>query len=237
MPSTTTPAFFWKPGDLLARLGGAHPINHDQDDTTEYRFNEQRAFYLRVMPTVALPAQLDITRLTDIVDHQQLDVMTRTFGHKIANRNQYGAIAFMPHGTSTTPVALSQIFRNGEIWGVSSEFIAEFQNQPVVPMVTVQNSLAKGLNSFVKIIREKLVVEPPYNIEIGAIGLKDVSLSLPPPGSPYTNQTSGPVFDAQLIYRHTLTTITPQAQHAVIQEFIRRLYDLANVAYRASVVA
>jgi hypothetical protein len=36
------------------------------------------------------------------------------------SRNGYGVIAFEPHGTATTPVAFTQLFRNGEIWGVTA---------------------------------------------------------------------------------------------------------------------
>jgi hypothetical protein len=230
--STTTKAFFWQPGDLLARIGGPHPFRHDQDDTVEYRFNDPLAFYLRLMPTVPPRTRFDITKLTDIVDRQRLQVMTQTRGHRIANRNQYGAIALEPHGTATNPAALSQLFRNGEIWGVSREFVSNYLGRPVIPMISLEKALMKVLESYIDVARDELGIEPPYDIEIGAVGLKDMSLSLPQRVGSFANQTSGPILEDQLIYRRTLTATTPKARHDAIHEFIRQLYDTANVVYQ-----
>ncbi|HEX4367899.1 MAG TPA: hypothetical protein VH023_13770, partial [Rhodopila sp.] len=84
----------------------------------------------------------------------------------------------------------------------------------------------------IDVARNELGIEPPYEIEIGAIGLQDVSLSLPQPVNPFANQTSRPMFQDQLIYPQSLTAISPRAQHDAIHEFIRQLYDLANVTYQ-----
>lgn len=229
--STAVKAFFWKRGEVLARFEA--PFRPSEDDTVEYTFSEQRAFYLRLMPLAELPARLDITRLTSIVERRRLAVMTRTVGGMAYGRNQYGAIAYEPHGTSKTPLALTQLFRNGEIWGVSREFAVHYENRPTIPMINLQNLLTKGLRNFIEVAREELAITPPYNVEIGAVGLDGVCVSLPPPVSPFSNKVSEPIFDHELVFNSELKAVTPQAQQALIMEFIRKLYDLANVAFQA----
>src|SRR6202012_746512 len=112
--ATTSPAFFWKPGGVLATLAEPHPFNPQPNDTIEYGYDLPRSLYLRLIPTAAIP-QFDMTAIMKVVDSQRLFVMTRTGGRMPANRNAYGAIAISPQGDSPVPVGLSQIFRSGEI--------------------------------------------------------------------------------------------------------------------------
>ena len=232
MEATTSPAFFWKPREVVATLGELHPFHPKEDDVIKYTYNELRSVYLRLMPIAAIPP-FDITRILNVVYRQRLVVMTQTMGHVPAKRNFYGAIAISPSGNATTPVGLSQIFKSGEIWGVSREFVSERLGYPFVPMISLERNLAKGLRNYIEVARDELGIPPPYQIEIGVTGIQGVSLSLPDLNA-FAKQTSDPVFDEQLIHCATLTDVSPAAQNAVIQEFLRRLYDLAGVTYQVA---
>jgi hypothetical protein len=83
-------------------------------------------------------------------------------------RNGYGAIAFEPHGTATTPVAFTQLFRNGEIWGVTGELAGRYYDKLVVPMVNVSNIYRQTLASYIATAKDPLGVPPPYDVEMGA---------------------------------------------------------------------
>jgi hypothetical protein len=129
-PSTTTSAFFWQPGEVLAHLGSTRPaaLRHpsEAEDAIDYRFDEPRAFYLRLLPKAPLAEAFSIANLLRIVERRQLRVLSRTGIGGWPGRNGYGAIAFEPHGTATTPVAFTQLFRNGEIWGVTRELAVRY---------------------------------------------------------------------------------------------------------------
>ena len=228
--ATTSPAFFWKSGEVLTTIRHPHPFSPNEDDTISYTYAEPRSVFLRVMPTIAIP-QFDMTRIMGVVGQQRLYVMTQSTGHKLANRNAYGAIAIEPNGSATTPMALSQIFRSGEIWGVSREFISNALRHPVVPMISLQHKLAKVLKNFIEVARDDLAIAPPYGIVLGVTGIKNVSLSLPTP-TQFINQTSSKIFDERLIYQATLSDVSPAAQNVLIQEFLRQLYDLAGETYQ-----
>jgi hypothetical protein len=64
-PSTTSPAFFFDPSEVLARIGVKNV------DEIEYRFAEPQAFYLRLIPTKARPTSLKMTELLDVAHGQR----------------------------------------------------------------------------------------------------------------------------------------------------------------------
>jgi hypothetical protein len=138
-PATYSPAFFWKRGDVLARPGEPHPFRPSADDVAEYIFDEERAFYLRLMPTSSLPGSLNITKLTDAAQHAHVQLMEQMSSpHR--GRNQYGALIFDPMGSRRSVVALCQLFRNGEIWNVSREFIGTGLGYLVIPVDTLEKT-------------------------------------------------------------------------------------------------
>jgi hypothetical protein len=187
-PCTANAAFFWTPSDVLARIGSDTPpaFRHrsEDDDAIDYRFNEPRAFYLRLIPTIPLAEELKVTTLFAVVQHRRLQVLTRTvYGGGMPGRNRFGAISYEPHGTSPVPNGFTQLFRNGEIWGVSGEFAAHYYADLVVPMVNVENIYKRALANYILVAGQDLGVVPPYQVEMGAVGLKDMRLSLPQPVS------------------------------------------------------
>jgi hypothetical protein len=232
-PSTTNIAFFWNPPEILARIESSRPPGFrrqdDDDDAVEYRFNEQHPFYLRLIPTEPIGDKLTVTALTDVVQRRRVQVLTRTLNGAMPDRNRFGAISFEPHGTSTTPTAFTQLFRNGEIWGVSREFTVHHERSLVVPMMNIDNIFRRVLANFIQVAGEDLGIPLPYQIEIGAVGLKDVRVSLPRNLSPWSNAVSEPIYENQLQVRRVLNDPGTAAQKGLIEEFLRKLYDLAAV--------
>jgi hypothetical protein len=231
VPSTTTSAFFWQPGEVLAHLGSTRPaaLRHpsEAEDAIDYRFDEPRAFYLRLLPKLPLAGAFSTTSLMRIVERRQLRVLSRAGIGGWPGRNGYGAIAFEPHGTATTPVAFTQLFRNGEIWGVTRELAVRYYEKLVVPMVNVSNVYRQTLASYIATAQDALGVPPPYDVEIGAVGLREMCLSLPVP-NPY-NEVSGPVYDYEFKRRSILNDISEASQQTLVEQFTAGLYDLAGI--------
>jgi hypothetical protein len=232
-PCTANAAFFWTPSDVLARIGSDTPpaFRHksEDDDAIEYRFNEPRAFYLRLIPTIPLAEELKVTTLLDVVQRRPLEVLTRTvFGGGMSGRNRFGAISYEPHGISPVPTGFTQLFRNGEIWGVSGQFAIRYYDELVVPMVNVDNIYKRVLANYISVAGEDLGVTRPYQVEMGAVGLKDMRLCLPQPVSA-GDEVSGPIYENELKLRRVLNDTGPGNQRALIEEFLDALYDLAGV--------
>jgi hypothetical protein len=112
-PITTNIASFWDPTKILARIETSRPLGFPRqagdDNAIDYSFSD-------LIPTAPLANALTVTALTDVVQRRRVQVLTRTLHGCMPARNRFGAISYEPHGTSTTPTAFSQLFRNGEIW-------------------------------------------------------------------------------------------------------------------------
>jgi hypothetical protein len=237
-PSTTNIAFYWDPAEALAsRESGVLRAfgRRDEEDAIEYRFNETPAFYLRLIPTVPLPEPLEAPTMHDIVGRGRVDVLTRTAFGSVPARNRFGAIAYEPFGASTTPTAFTQLFRNGEIWGVTRELVGRIHNQPSVPMTNVQDIYGRALESFISVAAEEVGVTPPFHIEMGAVGLKGLRVGLPQSLRRWLHELSEPIFENQLQFRMVLNDTSVSAQQALVHDFIRRLYELANITIQGPV--
>ena len=226
-------AFYWGPGDVLAsqendilRLYGR---SHDEEKI-EYRFNDLPAFYMRLIPTASLPEPLEVTKLFELVNRRGVRVLTRAGFGGVPARNRFGSIAYEAHGNDTVPKAFTQLFRNGEIWGVSSAFVAKYKGELVVAMVDAKNIFEGTLANFVEVAHNEIGVVTPYQIEIGAVGLKDMCLTLPETKREWLHRMSGPIHEDQLQFRRVLNELTVPAQNKLVEEFLRRLYDLAGVS-------
>ena len=231
-PSTTNIAFYWDPAEALAsRESGVLRAfgRRDEEDAIEYRFNETPAFYLRLIPTVPLPEPLEATTLQDIVGRGRVDVLTRTAFGSVPARNRFGSIAYEPYGASTTPTAFTQLFRNGEIWGVTRELVGRFHNEPSVQMTNVQDIYGRVLKSFISVAEEEVGVAPPFQIEMGAVGLKGLRVSLPQSHRRWFHELSEPIIENQLQFRKVLNDTSVSAQEALVHDFIERLCRLASI--------
>ena len=220
-PSSTNIAFFWAPSEVLATVRSG-------SDAIDYRFDEPRAFYLRLMPTSTLAEPLRVTTLIDLTQRRRAQVLTRTMYGSVPGRNRFGAISYEPHGNSPIPVGLTQLFRNGEIWGVSGEFAARYKNALIVPMVNVENIYQRVLANFISIANDDLKIAPPYQVELGATGLKDMRVSLPQPANPW-DDVSEPVYENDLKVRRVLSDTDIATHTAILKEFLDKLYDIAGV--------
>jgi hypothetical protein len=76
--------------------------------------------------------------------------------------------------------------------------------------------------------QEALGVPPPYDVEMGAVGLREMCLSLPVP-NPY-NRVSKPVCDDEVKRRSILNDISEASQQTLVEQFIAGLYDLIGGA-------
>src|SRR5271167_3415159 len=68
---------------------------------------------------------------------------------------------------------------------------------------------------------------PPYNVEMGAVGLWEMCLSLPVP-NPH-NEVSGPEYDGEFKRRSILNDISVASQQTLVEEFIAGLCDLVGI--------
>ena len=192
-------------------------ISGRQSDRVEYSFDARSAFYLRLIPTKPLANELRITDLLDLVKGRKVLVMTRASNGALPDRNGYGAICFEPHGSSTTPTAFTQLFRNGEIWGVTSEYVTELQLGSLIKMPNVTNVSQTALKNWFD-VAASCGVEFPVEIEMGAIGIDGMYLPTNTQGG-----TAGPLHQDEFRLRRSVNSV--DAGYSVVDEFVAGLWD------------
>jgi hypothetical protein len=231
--STTSPAVFWQPGEVLAQLRTPSPLgfatSRDDDPILEYRLDIDCLYYLRLIPTAPLPAPLSIATLSQIAEGRRLSVLTHQGIAGRPARNKYGPLNFETSGTSPNATAITQLFRNGEIWAVSQEFAGNLDTGTVLAMDHLRKCLTAALNRFVEIAGQELKIPLPYEIEMGVVGVAGATLSLPANLRRWQSDLSEPIYESQVKLRRVIQNAESATQQVLVGDFIRQIYDLANV--------
>jgi hypothetical protein len=223
--TTVNRAFFWDQLEPLASVIVPSDRPGEKDPTIHYLFMDPCAFYLRLIPTRPLARLLWLTPLADLVERRRVDVLTRNAFDVMPSHNRFGAIAYKARGTSTELRAFTQLFRNGEIWGVSGQFKTAHYDQTAVPTVNVENIYPRVLANYVSVAGEELGIGPPYQIEMGAIGLEGTRLLSNKSGNPW-GDLSEPIYEPALQVRRILNDTSAESQGALISQFLDELFDL-----------
>jgi hypothetical protein len=225
-PSTYIKAAFAQPGEILARIGRGTP------DEIAYRFDEMRAFYLRLIPYYDRTTPLSHADLADLAVHKRaIDIPARQIYSGYGDRNHFGAIVFEPHGTAEVPRALTQAFRNGELWALTTEFFVHWRGYDLIPAPNVYNILLRVLENFVSLSENQFANGRPITIVLGAVGLAGYSFSK----SRDHIELVGPIHQNELELRITLDDPSAEAQERHVDQFLRELYDVAGVRLNEAV--
>jgi hypothetical protein len=218
VPSTYIKAAFAQPHEVIARIGTG------TNDEIEYRFGEPRAFYLRLIPYYARTTLLSHADLGDLARNRAIDLLLRERYTGYGARNHLGAILFEPHGTATTTRALTQVFPNGEIWGLTTEMFAHWQGTDLIPTINVKNIFSRVLENFLSLSEQQFGNGFPVAIIFGAVGLAGYRLPLD------QNQYnfSGAIHQNELEVRLRLNDETSDTQEQAVETFLSQLFDLAG---------
>lgn len=216
-------ALFAARGEVIARYGTDLERflgRGEEGDAQEFIFDEETAFYLRLIPTKPLPAPIKRTDLDQLMQQRQAYLPTRNAGAPLTDRNRFGAIGYEPHGTSPTPMAFTQLFQNGEMWGASKEVFVRLPLGNLIQMPNVPNLARQTLDSWVALAL-KQGVEFPIEIEIGLIGIEGFVLPTDTRGG-----VTRKIREPQCVINQVIRS--PEAVAQVVNEFNVELWDLAG---------
>jgi hypothetical protein len=180
-PSVASPAFFFPRGAAIATFG----LPGEQ----EYRFEGDKAIYLRLFPKYS-DGQPRLGRpglKTLLHDRRVANPMSPTIGG-IASANDYGWVIIDP-GSNTTTKAITQAFPTGELWGINSQvfrmvvidtIVSQQKAATAVPIIAVEKVYTRALDNYVSVATE-MKLRPPFVIELGAVALNGVYMGAPHP--------------------------------------------------------
>ena len=96
------------------------------------------------------------------------------------------------------------------------------RNELVVPTVNVENIYGRVLRNYCSVATDDFGIEPPYQIELGALGPSGTVLGINRHG------TSGPIHQDRFTLRRILNDVTAGTQKKLIRDFLDALFDLAG---------
>jgi hypothetical protein len=216
-PTAYSQAFFTSPNERLAPImdiGGAT----DRAYSTGYG----PAFYLRVIPTVALARPL----AGDVLDQKAVRLTALTLnGGGYRAKNDHGAVNTYPRvGDSLQLESFTQVFRNGELWGVNTDILHQgsLRKPFIIPWKAIEATLYVNLRNYVDFTEQHLGVLPPYTVEVGITGVKNRTLTSPDPRN-HVLQV-GEMYENDVVLRRIVRDTQQPTLNAFLLEFFEAVY-------------
>ncbi len=133
---------------------------------------------------------------------------------------------------------ITQAFPTGELWGVNSQVFSrvalrrtivshEEESATAFGVISAEKIYSRALENYVSVVTSELKLRPPFIVELGAVGLRDVYMGAPHPE--FSNgHYYGPIREASLVRRYELRETHQAALFGILREFFDDLYDLAE---------
>jgi hypothetical protein len=211
--STTSTAFFSNPGDVLADLGS-------ELDRISYTISHDPAFYLRIIPMADRVMPL---RQGDLLSKAQtLGAFGLNFGG-LNRTNTYGMICIDPDGNDGQIASLTQAFRNGELWGINRNILAQGarRSPALIPSRPMEAVLYNSIRKYAAFQRSVSGVEPPFIVEAGIVGVKDWTLAITvAAGVQYLD----PMYKGEVVLRQVLRELTDETMDVFLLSFFEQVF-------------
>jgi hypothetical protein len=220
---------YYARGQVLSVRRGA---GHGPEGQSFYA-EETPVLYLRVVPTrstTALKRLEAVSAIRQGPDHLNPFYINR--GGSSFEANEFGAIAFDADYNAGTILSAAQLFLNREIWAfntvsLSPELATSRRRSLGIPTATVEQTFGFFLPQYVRFIRDKLGVPPPYRIEGGATGVKGYVIFMP---SNFFEQEWGPIQDNHVRWSGTLAGANAREIDAALLQIFEAFFDAGACA-------
>jgi hypothetical protein len=217
------PALYFRPDEVLAT----------ESSGQEYRFPYARAAYIRLFPSYGNP-RIGLAVLNPIFQTRKPVPMCIVQGG-VPGRNRFGPIIYAAQGPDKIE-GLTQGFETGELWGIDGTIFRPDEHwdyrardlgipMRVIPTIDFEKLYVRVLRNYVQVASSALKLDPPYTVELGAVGLKDVYFTAP--GLHGRGERKGPVKVVSFQRRYALSDMTDDATKSVLSRYFADLYDLA----------
>lgn len=209
VPSTTSIATWYSPGETIA----------DFDSQTSYAFDDDNGVYLRVSPRTSPARPFTSGELLGAARQRHMGLLWRSQAG-LPHGNPRGAIVIEPvSGNGGRVRAASQVFHNGEIWGIGRDLLCDNEHGRFIPVWRLEEAVRYGLQGFVRFL-ERLGLGPPYDVEFGVVGVNGFSLVIENNfDNPYAIYQE--VFSDKLILGSTTQQAIDEALLLIFQSFFR----------------
>jgi hypothetical protein len=200
------------------------PLAFDSDLPLAYP--DKGLCYLRLIPKVPLANPLDLATLKSEVIAAPL---LRDGGYRSVQvgLNKYGAISctFIQSGIT----ASTQLFRNGEVWCVSSSLIRaeregapDYLRLPYLSVFLFEQIFYVAVRSVAEFATKRLKLEPPWDLELGLAGVSGLYLNR---RSDRFGGQEGPIHRNEIVRRASATDGKLETLDELLLSFFSEVFD------------
>ena len=157
-------------GDLLGR----DDRSAFGDSPTNVYWNNGPQWFLRLIPYTGT-TEMTTKVILDLLNTRQLPPLGKSSGGLIMANTDGGVCYEVATGSNPTRY-VTQLFRNGEIWGIEQPTLHAQENK-FIPFAVLLTSLCDGLRKYLDFMRNHLKLEPPIQIIAGLSGVKDFKIA------------------------------------------------------------
>lgn len=216
--TTFSPAVFFSKGEALARTSSS------QSGEIALQMIADRCFYLRLIPTVKLSPQISLADLRGVAN-RDLVPLSSDLSNLSFDVNPYGVIAFEHSKAKNSIETLTQAFRSGELWGLSSELINTKRYEfPFIPTLLFEETYYHCLRKYLWFSQTILEQKAPFTVAAGGVGLRGAQLAV----RNMFDKFVGPVHQDAFEVRGSLANTDDATINAYLLKFFEELYDLTG---------
>jgi hypothetical protein len=212
IPSTTSKAVWFDPGETLAEF----------DAQSQYSFDDDKGVFLKILPRAAPAKPYALSALAGFVRQSQVGVLHRN-QTGMPTHNRRGAIVIEPVGGNGGPLhAATQVFPNGQMWSFARMLVDNAYGK-LIPVKLVEHAIGRALTLNVAFMHERLGIAPPYDIEFGAVGIRGYKLAIDTNvDNPYD------IYDDELVDTFVLSDVKPTSIDAALLRIFEAFFRAAG---------
>ncbi len=179
--------------------------------------------YLRVMPTKQM-IPLGRAEAIDTL-RNSLPLLNATVIGSANGQNEWGSISYLSHSQRKEVQSATQLFLSREFWAFDSHYLRlEKPSGRLIPTLAVEQAFAKVLSQYLKFAKEKLDVEFPIAIEVGAYPVNGYRFPL---GSSDLDDV-GLIHMDHVVWRGQVTDLRPATVDDVLLQIFQKFFDAAG---------
>jgi hypothetical protein len=173
-PSTVNAAAYWQVNESVVPSSGAQVVKN----VASLRFDPTQALtYLRVWPDQVIQP-LSNQLVNSEFDKSVIEPFCGTLRGWSNARNRHGRIAYALDHDSTLS-GTTQVFWNGEIWGINHYQLRERNGYPkFVPMVSFEQRIWGSLSKYAQTARSHFGYPPNIQFEFGLVNVAGYKLAV-----------------------------------------------------------
>jgi hypothetical protein len=179
--------------------------------------------YVRLIPKRAPIPPLELATLKNAVLTAPL-LRDGAYQNVYHGLNRYGAIKCV--FTETKLTASTQLFQNGEIWCVGASLIRterdelpQFLELPFLSPFVLEQTYFDTVHKLIEFATERMHLVPPWDLELGLVGLNGVYLNWRVDGQ------SGPIYRSEIIERSSITNNKAGSAYELLLSFFSKVLD------------